>query len=282
MNNKRKSNTSKSREEDIVIDVDKGLVFNSEADLYQHFINEIQVLEGEFFQNRRPTDISEKDFNAYEKHLNTLLEDPDEIWEDKETIKGVTLTNYLREFDTGKENESLFHVAVVYLTNDTPSFVYLHFPTNDIDLVRRFQRGELIYDQAIKNAPPGAVEGDALLEGDDLALGLYQAMLKLRGENDIPEERFREFAAYREPTIEDADEIWRANDTMGNVLVSFIKDVSDEAHPDLHYVVVTVEDVPSNSHALLFSFPTTDKNLLHRYRHGENLQAEEVTQEASH
>ena len=57
---------------------------------------------------------------------------------------------------------------------------------------------------------------------------------------------------------------------------------ADEQNADLHYVVVTIEDTPSSSHALLFSFPTGDKNLLDRYRHGENLQAEEVVQEASH
>jgi hypothetical protein len=45
---------------------------------------------------------------------------------------------------------------------------------------------------------------------------------------------------------------------------------------------VTIEDTPSSSHALLFSFPTTDENLIGRYRHGENMQAEEVVQEASH
>src|SRR5690606_7335998 len=109
--------------------------------------------------------IPEPDFVKYEGNLSTLLEDPDEVWEDTETIDGVTLTNYLREFDTGNQDDPLFHVAIVYLTKDMPSFVYLHFPTRDIDLVRRYQRGELIYDQLIKNAPMGAIEGDALLEG---------------------------------------------------------------------------------------------------------------------
>ncbi|NQZ19758.1 MAG: peptidase, partial [Bdellovibrionales bacterium] len=38
----------------------------------------------------------------------------------------------------------------------------------------------------------------------------------------------------------------------------------------------------TNSHALLFSFPTSDETLVDRYRHGENLQADEVIQESSH
>jgi len=44
----------------------------------------------------------------------------------------------------------------------------------------------------------------------------------------------------------------------------------------LSYVVVTQEDDNSNVHALLFSFPTTDKTLVDRYRQGEYLQPEEV------
>ena len=80
--------------------------------------------------------------------------------------------------------------------------------------------------------------------------------------------------------LEDADEIWRSSDSLGNVLVSFIKEFGDEE--EFSYIVVTVEDAPSGSHALLFSFPTRDRGLVDRYRHGENLQAEEVVQESSH
>lgn len=32
----------------------------------------------------------------------------------------------------------------------------------------------------------------------------------------------------------------------------------------------------------MFSFPTNDESLVDRYRHGENLHAEEVVQESSH
>src|SRR5690606_6007801 len=128
----------------------------------------------------------------------------------------------------------------------------------------------------------GAIDGDALREGDDFARGLYHAMLKVRADSDIKEDKFKRFAHLREDTIEQPDEIWRSNDSMGNVLVSFIKEFPDETPGNVYYIVVTLEDMPSNSHALLFSFPTIDEALVGRYRHGENLQAEEVVQEASH
>ena len=135
-----------------------------------------------------------------------------------------------------------------------------------------------------------AVEGDALSEGDDLAVGLYRAMLTLRSEKDLEEGVFKDYEALREVTIEEPDEIWRSVDLSGNILVTFIKDFGGEdlstdlpsELPEVRYIVVTIEDTPSSSHALLFSFPTTDINLVDRYRHGENLQAEEVVQEGSH
>lgn len=268
---------SKKREIDpIVIDEEHGLVFASEEELYSHFENEIGTLEKEFFSVRKGDDIREHEFKKFDRHLQDLLDDPDEVWEDSDTFGGDRPTYvYVRKFD-----RDVFHVAVCYLTKNTPSFVYLHFPSRDPDLVQTYRRGQLVFQRSHEDAPVGAVEGDALYEGDDLALGLYRAMLLLRGASDIPETDFRLYGDCREQTLEDADEIWRSGDSLGNVLVSFIREFPED--DEFYYIVVTVEDAPSGSHALLFSFPTRDRSLVDRYRHGENLQAEEVVQESSH
>jgi len=109
-------------------------------------------------------------------------------------------------------------------------------------------------------------------------------MLIVRNPNDIDEELFKNYSELREETIEEADEIWRNTTLGGYTLVTFIKDFSraEEGAETLYYLAVTLEDEGSNSHALMFSFPTNDENLVDRYRHGENLQAEEVVQESSH
>jgi hypothetical protein len=265
----------------IVIDEARGLVFRSEDDLYEHFRAQIQSLEKEYFTSRSDDDIHEKSFHHYENLLNKVLDEPDEIWEDATSIHGNRIRTYVGQY-LSKQSEPIFYVALAYATEGTPSFVYLHFPSKDMSLVDRFRRGNLIFDRVTKEVEKGAVDGDALSEGDDLAVGLYRAMLKLRSDRDLPESDFKEYEELREPTIEEADEIWRSVDLAGNILVTFIKDFADEGRPDLHYIVVTIEDTPSSSHALLFSFPSTDVNLVDRYRHGENLQAEEVVQEASH
>ena len=259
----------------IVIDQAEGLVFGNETELYAHFEKEIQTLEREFFSLRGNKDIPEDDFTTYDGQLEEVLDDPDEVWEDTTTLPGQRLFIYVRTFD-----EDLFHVAACYLTESTPSFVYLHYPSRDEALVEQYRRGQLVFQRSNADLHLGALDGDALHEGDDLAVGLYKAMLLLRSDKDIPEEEFHDFMDCREETLEEADEIWRSSDSLGNVLVSFIKEFGDE--DEFSYVVVTVEDAPSGSHALLFSFPTRDKGLIDRYRHGENLQAEEVVQESSH
>jgi len=268
--------SSKKRALDpIVIDEERGLVFGSEDELYSHFEREIQILEREFFKLRGENDINENTFKKFDRQLDLLLDDPDEVWEDSETLK-QRMFIYIRRFEG-----DVFHIAACYLTRSTPSFVYLHFPTADLNLVERYRRGQIVFQRRQEDVPPGAIEGDALHEGDTLATGLYQAMLCLRHDKDVAELSFLDYADCRELTLEDADEIWRSGDSQGNVLVSFIKEFNEEDE-DFYYVVVTIEDAPSGSHALLFSFPTRDKGLVDRYRHGENLQAEEVVQESSH
>jgi hypothetical protein len=277
---KLKSKSDGHKAQRIVIDEKGGLVFSSEDELYDHFLPQIQALEKDYFESRAKDDILETEFPKYEHILSELLDQPDEIWQDEETLDGFRVMAFLGHYTF--EGAPIYYVALAYMTGETPSFVFLHFPTRDLDLVDHFRRGQMIYDRIIKEVENGAMDGDALSEGDDLAVGLYKAMLKVRAERDIPEEEFHEYEAQREPTIEEADEIWRTNDLSGNILVSFIKDFSDQDEHELTYIVVTIEDPTSSSHALLFSFPTKDRNLVDRYRHGENLQAEEVVQEASH
>ena len=276
--------SSKKKESKIVIDDEKGWVFANEQELLDHFAKDISSLEKDFVKRRGDQDFSESESLDFEANLTRTLDEPDEIWEDTDTIPGQILTIYLKEFESEEraEDRGLFHVAVTYVTDQLPSFIYLHFPTRDLNLVEAYQRGKLSYDRFVAEAPIGSLEGDALMEGDSLAKGLYESMLKLRSEGDIPVDEFFEYAGYRELSIEDADEIWRSNDTMGNILVSFVKDLTDEGESGVTYIAVTVEDSPSNSHALLFSFPTNDGSLVERYQHGENLQAEEVVQESSH
>jgi hypothetical protein len=282
---KARAKTKKALEKEyILVDEKNGLIFESEEDLFGYFENHIKKLEDEYQALHSEDDFSDKEQIERESQLELTLDEPDEIWMDEKTFGGdPVIYHFIKGFET--DEESFKYVAVAYVSSDDeyPTFVFIHFPTKDSRLWQNYQRGELVYDKTYEEVSGGAIEGDALLEGDPLAMGLYQAMITVRSDKDIPQEQFQEFAELREETIESADEIWRKNDLDGNVLVSFIKEFPDhETAKDLTYVAVTQEDETSSVHSLLFSFPTTDKSLVDRYRQGENLQAEDVSQENSH
>lgn len=280
---KSRGKTKATKEKEyIVIDEAQGLIFENETDLFGYFEGNIKALEEEYQSIRSPEDFTDEEQLNLQDYLESTLDEPDEVWQDDQTFKELQIHHFVRSFEVG--NEVFHYIAIAYVTSDEsyPSFVFIHFPTKDLRVLQNYQRGELVYDKKYEYVQEGAIDGDALGEGDPLSMGLYMAMMKVRGEKDIAQEKFRDFADLREDTIESADEIWRKNDLEGNVLVTFIKEYPDHEVKELTYIVVTQEDDTSNVHSLLFSFPTNDSTLVDRYRQGENLQAEEVVQESSH
>ncbi len=276
-----KKKTTSAAKELILVDEAAGLIFESEKDLFGYFEQAINKLEQEYSSLRSPDDFTDEEQIEREHYLEATLDEPDEVWMDDKTMEDFAIYHFIKSFEDG----AFKYVAVAYVSSEDeyPTFVFIHFPTKDSRIWQNYQRGEMVYDKTYEEVSEGAIEGDALQEGDPLAMGLYQAMLKVRSDKDIPQEKFHEFAELREETIESADEIWRKNDLDGNVLVSFIKEFPDhETAKDLSYIAVTQEDEDSNVHSLLFSFPTTDPTLADRYRQGENLQADEVSQESAH
>ncbi len=268
----------RSYAEKIIIDEKNKLIFKSEEDVLKHFDKHIQKFENEFLALRPKSDFTDEQAAKLETHLDATLDSPDEVWVD-DTSKNLPLHIFIKKIES--PDEEFYYIALTYVAGDVPTFVFLHFPTKSTQVVDKYRRGEPNMDRYANEVENGCIEGDALTEGDDLAIGLFKAMMVLRQDDDIPSDEFREYGDLRENAIEEPDEIWRNNDLEGNTLVNFIKDFSANGE-GLFYVVVTLEDSSSNSHALLFSFPTEDESLVERYRHGENLHAEEVVQESSH
>lgn len=272
-----------AEKEYIIVDEVAGLIFDTEADLYGYFKPSIDKLEVEYQSLRSDTDFNDEEQIEREHYLDTTLDEPDEVWEDTTLNSEYSVCYFIKKMNEGAED--FYYIASAYLEKESevPTFVFIHFPTKSKDVMHNYQRAEMVYDRQFDEVVDGAIEGDALGEADPLAIGLYAAMITVRGEKDIPQEKFQELADLREETIEGADEIWRKNDLDGNVLVSFIKEFPDhETYKELFYIAVTQEDETSAVHSLLFSFPTTDLSLVDRYRQGENLQAEEVSQESAH
>jgi hypothetical protein len=277
---KKKIVLRKKTPDRIIIDEDKNLTFQTEEELYEHFKPVIQKVESEYLSLLDKEDLTEEAQEELSMYLEETLDEPDFVWKDENTDHKMELHYYIKGFD---HQDGFYYIAIAYVdSHNVPTFVLFHFATRDEELIKNYERGELIYDLEFELLKPGALDGDALSDGEPFAMGLYAAMLKIRSEGDIPQAKFADFAEYREETIESADEIWKKTDMDGNVLVTFIKEVSDATLGEMFYIAITLEEPTNQVHALLFSFPTTDENLVDRYRQGENLQAEEVTQESSH
>lgn len=288
---KTKSKKSLKDEDLIVIDESKGLIFENEDALYLYFEKAIEKIEAEYVSRfRKEVDFSEPEQKKYETHLDDVLDQPDQIWKDESFASEFPIYYFIRRFEKEFEKatetpaEEFDYIAVCYMDQDehVPTFVFSHFPSKDSDLSKHYRKTELVYDVILEEVRDASVDGDALGDGDELALGLFHSMMVVRIEKDIQQSDFANYSSLREECIEHPDEIWKKTDSEGHGLVTFIKEFPDESKTDLHYVAVTLEDPQSQVHTLLFSFPTTDTTLVDRYRQGENLQADEVVQESSH
>lgn len=279
----RKAAKKVQEKELIVIDEKQGLIFENDKTLFGYFSTPIKEFENRFHKMYdEKNDFSMSEQIEMESLLEDTLDDPDEIWIDDSTFEDLVVHTFVRTFET---KQKVFHyVAVVYINTEdsNPTFVFIHFPTKDLKMLEAFRENEIIFHRKLEAIQFAAIDGDSLLEGDYLAIGLLESMLKLRSEKDIVTEKFQEFAECRDSTINSPDEIWRKVDTEGHVLVTFIKEFPDLGVEDLHYIVVTEEDSDSQVNSLLFSFPSCDTSLVDRYRQGENLEAEEVATESSH
>lgn len=276
--------TKKVQEKElIIIDEKQGLIFENDKTLFGYFSVPIKEYETRFKDNYDArNDFSILEHQEKETLLEETLDDPDEIWMDDTTFEDLIIHTFVKKFETVQQ--VFEYVAVVYLNveENYPTFVFIHFPSKDENLLEAFRQNEIVFHKKLEAIQFAAIDGDSLLEGDYLAIGLLESMLKIRGEKDIPTDKFKDFTECRESTIDSPDEIWRKVDSTGHILVTFIKEFSDMGVEDLHYIVVTEEDTEAQVNSLLFSFPTNDTSLVDRYRQGENLEAEEVATESSH
>jgi len=295
-------------EDKLSIDPDRGWFFDNEDELFDFFQSDITKVESSFKEVQKNA-LNEESSST----LEFTLERPDQIWVDNAFFKDDrSLWLFIK--DHGEKKELVF----CHCYKKEPTFIYFYAsvknsfnfnetedglesaskktsakastktstkPSNEefknFSLFKEFSHGT----SGSAHVPYGALDGDSLIEGDELAVGLYRAMMTLRNSDDLLETDFQDFSDMREPAIEEADEIWRTMDSYGSHLVHFIKEfeyTNDIETEVLYYVVVTVEDTVSESNVLLFSFPTFDESLVDRYRVGENLQSEEVVQEGSH
>lgn len=263
----------------IVLDVEKNLIFNNEKEIRAYLGSSIENYLKIFESSRSKDDTVESEVDSPSDEIMESLQNPDKVlMADSDKIPIFTFTRWI-------ENYKAHHLVVCVLDDsDSPAYILFNGFTREIKVLEKFSENcEVVYHKDFEAIEFASLDGDALNELDPLAMGLFQAVLKIRQNNDIAKKHYRKLGEeLREIAIQSPDEIWRSLDHKGHILVTFIKEFPDHSIRDLHYIAITLEDPISAVHSLLFSFPTKDLSLVERYRHGENLQAEEVNQESPH
>ena len=278
----RRSQKETPLPETIVIDSRNNLAFETEKEVYAFFTPSIEKLLEELRARRRDRDVPLQDVEKFTPYVQGTLKQPDEVWElEPVEVNGESLpvASFVAKFTDATYPQGLFYVVLAYMVEGEPRFVYLHFPTQDEKLYNAYRRGKILYQRSHDLGE--SLGHDALSEGDELAKGLYSAMLKIRSSRDVPEDEFPSYHGYRQSTLEEPDEIWRYSDPSGNVLVVFIKAISQNGI-SLYHLAVTLEEAMAETHSLLFSFPTRDMSLVERYRRGESLSQQSFVPEESH
>jgi len=255
-------------EKAIVIDQDNDLIFCGEECLHEFFSPQIDTMEEEHLQLRSKQDIPAQDFKEYEYILPALLNDPDEVWEEQAgEDSAYQLTYFIGEFLHAKQN--VFYVAAVYLTEERPSFVFLHFPTLDERLVNAYRRGEQIYN-SLTSEQGEDLSPSQITDVDDYPSKLYEDLVANRSEEDIDPDEFNTYQGFVQATLDHPHEVWRDADEFGEGYVIYIAHFENDGER-FAYIVLTTDEDHEEPDKVLFALPTLDEQLVNRIRVGKNI-----------
>jgi hypothetical protein len=250
----------------LVLDPHNEVIFCGEACLKENFESEIDRLQREHLARRSDKDIPPAHFSKYQSYLELVLTEPDEVWEQATDEDAPPVSFFIGEYL--HEEAPVFYIAGAYYAEEKPAFVYIHFPTNDVELVQIYRSGTLVYD-GLENQSDEIFE----ISEDSEAFELYREMIDHRSDTDVDLDEFSHFDELKLKTVDKPDEIWKRIDDSGNTFIIFIAHFTREQEP-VAYVVVTMDDEISDTTIPLFGFPTTDQKLLDRFRVGEKVLTE--------
>lgn len=270
------ANCGKKIEDDesaILVDADNDLVFCQESCLQEYFSPRIEALEEEHLSLRSKHDLPTAKFPEYEYLLSALLNDPDEVWEEEQNDdeEGEPLAFFIGEFL--HKNETVFYCAAVYLSEERPSFVLMHFPTADERLVQAYRRGRQIYDGQTSEQGED-LSPHEVSELDEFPSRLHEELMSFRSDEDIEEDEFGRYMNFIIDTLDEPEEMWQSTDEDGQAYLVFIKhhEVDGES---VALIVMTADNEDEESGEVLFSIPTKDAKLLEKARVGQNILTEE-------
>lgn len=260
----------------VVIDDEWHFRFDSVKQAQVFFQPVIETIEKEVHQTFQLEEIPLETIEDLEARVTEVIENPLQIWErlmpfDKAPDGLLPVYVFL-----GYHGDlHAWHVIWAHMNQDQEvTWIHYQLMTMNQSALQTFLKDELVFDHRLNQYKPAIVDGDGLSQADPLALGLFEAHLKLRQPDDIPLSDFGYWAQkLRDLTIQNPDEMRLQATWQGVNLLNLIRWFpEDDEEPGIYYVVVTVKEPYQEAFSILFSFPTRDESLVDRYRQGELVQ----------
>ena len=105
---KPKAHAASEAIKQISIDESRGLVFQSEDEVYKHFTPQIAALEKEYHTLRNESDTELDELEDIETHLTELLQQPDEVWLSDSVIEYIPLGTFIGYYETEDEEKNFY------------------------------------------------------------------------------------------------------------------------------------------------------------------------------
>lgn len=251
--------------------------FCSEACIEQFYSPLVDYFQGKIYKMR-------KDLKLEDEPAQELIEDavlvekvlsrPDQVWHLENQLKEEIYTFILEHTVDG---ETTYLIALCFVFNKTPSFVFALTATKDDFFLQQFQLGEQI--DSLEEYYKEQMSAEHMIDPDTIEMieqkksKVLAELMQKRSEADIPFESFDLYMDYLGKTLEESDEIYRSIDDESDSYQTYIKAFEKEGVSFFYIVICFVFNSSGEEDLVLpvLSFPTIDGELCKSYREGEQV-----------
>jgi hypothetical protein len=281
---------------DIYITSEKSTApFCSEDCIVEHYSREIEFFSEKERSIREQFQLGEESLEGVAGQVRETIENYTEAWMDKNELG---LEYYTLFHEVEHEGRPVHIILITLFYDGRPSVILHHTRTLHSELLRYYRKGKLIKGtpQKVKSLEDidegsGHAVEDETVDKEELVLpqvvierienlrSVYLAdYLKVRGETDIPMEKFSYYDNCIEPCITEPDEVCEFIDKSGSVLNTHIKSFSYAPEDSFFYFVICLKleekykDEGGEEDDVLIpvlSFPSTSSDIYSYFRKGD-------------
>lgn len=178
-----------------------------------------------------------------------------------------------------EKGKDVWLLALCYIYEARPSFVFLLSATQNTKFVDKFRIGTPVEDiseflNMDENIPSGDPK-EILETVEQKKSSMLAEILEERSPHDIPIEDFAHYEEFFQPTIENPDEVFSCEDAEGDTLYTYIK-AHDKSGVSFYYFIVCfnfASNPNEKTESLLpvLSFPSLDADIYKKHSKGDKI-----------